>query len=71
MKINMDYIIIYTHFIFRDSSIEELTKLSSESGVVAIGECGLDYNRMFSTKEEQIKWYILYQNIIIFYYNVY
>jgi TatD DNase family protein len=31
-----------------------LTKKSQNSFCVAIGECGLDYNRMFSTKEKQI-----------------
>ncbi len=41
---------------FKDDSIENYEKLIIEnhSTIRAIGECGLDYNRMFSTKDEQI-----------------
>ncbi|SIS61804.1 TatD family hydrolase [Neptunomonas antarctica] len=37
-----------------DHTMEELYKLSQQPGVVAIGETGLDFNRNFSTPEEQI-----------------
>src|SRR5699024_1610294 len=32
---------------------EAIIELASQSEVVAIGECGLDFNRNFSTPEEQ------------------
>lgn len=32
----------------------EIQKIAKEKTVVAIGECGLDYDRMFSTREEQL-----------------
>lgn len=35
-----------------------LEKLLNKKTVVAVGECGLDYNRMFSTKEDQISMFI-------------
>eukprot|EP01119_Soliformovum_irregulare_P015526 TRINITY_DN4372_c0_g1_i2.p1 TRINITY_DN4372_c0_g1~~TRINITY_DN4372_c0_g1_i2.p1 ORF type:complete len:190 (+),score=32.38 TRINITY_DN4372_c0_g1_i2:478-1047(+) len=31
--------------------------LAKEKGVVAIGECGLDFNRMFSPQDVQEKWF--------------
>lgn len=34
--------------------IAQLTQLAAHSHVVAIGECGLDFNRNFSTPEQQI-----------------
>lgn len=34
--------------------LEQLTKLAAEPQVKAIGECGLDFNRNFSTPEQQI-----------------
>lgn len=33
----------------------ELRELLSQEGVVAVGECGLDFNRNFSTRSEQLK----------------
>lgn len=39
---------------FRQEDIEFLTKLATHPQCIAIGECGLDYNRNFSTKEQQI-----------------
>lgn len=38
---------------FKEKDILELEKLIKKDHVLAVGECGLDYNRMFSTKEEQ------------------
>jgi len=38
---------------FDVQSIEDLRELSQKACVVAIGECGLDYNRNFSTQENQ------------------
>ena len=42
----------------RIDSWKTLDNLVSNNNVVAIGECGLDYNRMFSSKEEQIETFI-------------
>lgn len=36
------------------TSKETIKNLAKESNVVAIGECGLDYDRMFSTRDEQM-----------------
>ncbi|MDM7861565.1 TatD family hydrolase [Alteromonas sp. ASW11-36] len=35
--------------------VSKLTTLASQSNVAAIGECGLDYNRMFSTRDNQLQ----------------
>lgn len=40
--------------LFTEQSIHELRKLALHKEVVAFGECGLDYDRMRSTKEEQL-----------------
>ncbi len=40
---------------FIESDISLLRKLSKKSEVVAIGECGLDFNRNFSPQDVQIK----------------
>ncbi|KAM3717994.1 3'-5' ssDNA/RNA exonuclease TatD [Dirofilaria immitis] len=38
---------------FDDSTMYELKKLCNESGCVAVGECGLDFNRNFSPQDQQ------------------
>ena len=38
---------------FKDGTIAVLRDLCSQSSVVAVGECGLDYNRNYSTPAEQ------------------
>ena len=38
---------------FTNTTIEELEKLAQHEEVVAIGECGLDFNRMFSPQNIQ------------------
>jgi TatD DNase family protein len=40
---------------FNDQSIKQLEALFKNKTVVAVGECGLDYNRMFSAKDKQLK----------------
>ena len=40
-----------------DSTIDTLRALLSEPQVVAVGECGLDYNRNFSPPDVQRKWF--------------
>lgn len=40
---------------FKTEHIHELSELAMLPQVKAIGECGLDFNRMFSTKTQQIK----------------
>ncbi len=39
---------------FDDSCLEKMLSLCKKSYVKSIGECGLDYKRNYSTKEEQI-----------------
>ncbi|WP_372367261.1 TatD family hydrolase [Candidatus Uabimicrobium sp. HlEnr_7] len=41
-----------------DNTITVLEKLAQKEQVVAIGECGLDYNRDFSPRPVQQKWFI-------------
>ena len=38
-------------------TINELEKIAKNKCVVAIGECGLDYNRNFSPQDLQRKWF--------------
>ena len=38
-------------------TIFELEKIAKNDSVVAIGECGLDYNRNFSPQDQQRKWF--------------
>jgi len=40
---------------FQLSDIEELYRLVKEANVVAVGECGLDFNRNFSPKQDQLR----------------
>ncbi len=40
---------------FNDNTLKDLRTILKNPKIVAIGECGLDYNRMFSPKEIQIK----------------
>ena len=40
----------------RQEDFQHMERILSENGkIVAVGECGLDYDRMFSTKENQIR----------------
>lgn len=39
---------------FSKEAIIQLNALSSDSNMIAIGECGLDFNRNFSTQENQL-----------------
>jgi len=38
-----------------DDYLEKIKYLANQSNVVAIGECGLDFNRNFSTPEQQMR----------------
>lgn len=38
-------------------TIETLRRLAAEANVVAIGECGLDFNRDYSPRDVQEKWF--------------
>jgi TatD DNase family protein len=40
------------------TTIGELRELAGREGVVAVGECGLDYNRNFSPPEVQRRWFV-------------
>ncbi|WP_028550897.1 TatD family hydrolase [Paenibacillus sp. UNC451MF] len=40
-----------------DTTMKDLKKLAALPHVVAIGECGLDYNRDFSPRDVQKKWF--------------
>lgn len=40
-----------------ETTIKDLRKLAALPHVVAIGECGLDYNRDFSPRDVQKKWF--------------
>ena len=40
-----------------DRTLQKLEQLAQEAGVVAIGECGLDFNRNFSPPDVQEKWF--------------
>ncbi|MCU7835911.1 MAG: TatD family hydrolase [gamma proteobacterium symbiont of Taylorina sp.] len=40
--------------LYTQESLEQLTALLEMHRVVAVGECGLDYNRNFSTRAEQL-----------------
>jgi TatD DNase family protein len=40
-----------------EQTISELRRLASNNSVVAIGECGLDFNRDFSPRPQQEEWF--------------
>lgn len=40
-----------------NKTLDELRELIKNDRVVAIGECGLDWNRLFSSKSLQLKWF--------------
>lgn len=40
-----------------NNTIAELEKIAEKSSVVAIGECGLDYNRDYSPRDVQREWF--------------
>ena len=40
-----------------ENTLQELEKIAKNDCVVAIGECGLDYNRDFSPRDVQRKWF--------------
>jgi TatD DNase family protein len=40
-----------------DQTLATLEQLAQQTGVVAIGECGLDFNRNFSPADVQEKWF--------------
>ncbi|HEV2391598.1 MAG TPA: TatD family hydrolase [Verrucomicrobiae bacterium] len=40
-----------------DATISELRELAAANEVVAIGECGLDFNRDYSPRPQQEKWF--------------
>lgn len=40
-----------------DQTLAILEQLAQQTGVVAIGECGLDFNRNFSPPDKQEKWF--------------
>jgi len=48
---------IHPHYADKASTdfVEQLTQLANKKHVKAIGECGLDFNRNFSTPENQIR----------------
>ncbi|QKF94547.1 TatD-like protein [Fadolivirus algeromassiliense] len=39
------------------NTLDELRNLLKNDNVVAVGECGLDYDRMFSPKNVQLEWF--------------
>jgi len=41
-----------------DSTIEALKSMAAHPDVVAIGECGLDFNRNYSPHPDQEKWFV-------------
>lgn len=55
VKINQTFLGIHPHDAksYTDESWEELIAIADNPECVAIGECGLDYNRNFSEPEEQ------------------
>lgn len=40
---------------FDENSLKEIAELAEHKECVAIGECGLDFNRNFSPPEDQLK----------------
>jgi TatD DNase family protein len=41
-----------------EKQISDLTKLAAHPRVVAVGECGLDFNRNYSPHPSQVQWFV-------------
>ena len=52
-----EYKAIIEAILFTMGESVELEKIAKNDCVVAIGECGLDYNRNFSPQDLQRKWF--------------
>ena len=48
---------------FSSDDVDKIYDYGEDKNIVAIGECGLDYYREYSTKEQQIYCFVFIQNI--------